>query len=348
MSEVKPEHALASCAPILRILGGYRDSQILNAALEYDVFTHIANGLHAVADIVDQTGANARAMAILLDGLVALNLLKKENGNYHLVDLSETFLVRGRPEFVGDFRYTALAPWDGIAHLVEVMKTGKPVKDLHLDSPEHPLWEKLVLGLVPFVRPSAQYLCKIMEDNDTPPGIRVLDIAGGSGIFAATLLKHDPTIQFTHLDSPQINQVARRFLAEEGIDVSAVRFMDADLRFTPLPRDSFDLVIISNICHHEDGPGNIALFRKAFDALVSGGQVVIHDFVVNNNRTGPPFPLLFAVYMLAINPRGGSYSFEEYKVWLREANFKTPTLHTQIPRIYEGPAIIIARKPQRK
>jgi len=348
MAEVKHHHAevhTLSHASIIHLFAGYRDSQILNAALEYDIFTHVANGLHTVSDIVERTGTNARAMTILLDGLVALNLLKKENGNYYLLPLSETFLVRGKPDFIGDFRYTALAPWEGIAHLTEIIKTGKPVKGLHLETPEHTVWEKLVLGLVPLVRPAANYLCQILAANGNPPGIGVLDIGGGSGIFAATLLKYDPTIKISQLDSAHVNRVARKFLAGEGIDVNRITFIDSDIQHASLPKDVFDLVILSNICHHEDGPGNIALFKKSFGTLVSGGQVVIHDYVPNNDRTSPSFPLLFAVYMLAINPRGGSYTFEEYKSWLQEANFQRPILYTPVPGTYGDTSLITANKP---
>lgn len=329
---------------ILRILGAYRDSQILNTALEYDIFTHISNGTHSAAKLAKRTSTNKNALTILLDALLALNLLKKEKGAYYLSPLSETFLVKGKPQFLGDFRYTALWAYEGMANLKDIIKTGKPIEELSLETPNHPNWERLSLGLAHFTKPAAEYLCKVLSNNNIPKGIKVLDLGGGSGIFATALLKYDPTIEFYQLDSAQVNKVAREFLASEGIESYKVTFIDGDIKNTELPKESFDLVILSNICHHEDTSGNMNLFKRAYKILVSGGRVAVNDFLVNNEHTGPPLSLLFRVMMLAMNPKGGVYSFEEYKSWLTKAGFKEITVYNPIPETYGDTAIIMGEK----
>jgi hypothetical protein len=40
----------------------------------------------------------------------------------------------------------------------------------------------------------------------------------------------------------------------------------------------------------------------------------------NQDRTGPPFPVMFAVNMF-LHCDGDTYTFEEYRGWLREAGF---------------------------
>src|SRR5207247_3007790 len=103
--------------PLMRILGDFANSQILDAALEYDFFTLIHKGSQTADEVAREAGTHPRATRIVLDGLIALALIAKKDGRYSLLPVSETFLVKGKPSYIGDFRHVALALWDGMAHL---------------------------------------------------------------------------------------------------------------------------------------------------------------------------------------------------------------------------------------
>ncbi|HEX2931101.1 MAG TPA: methyltransferase dimerization domain-containing protein, partial [Candidatus Binatia bacterium] len=93
--------------PLMRILGDFANSQILDASLEYDFFTLINKGLRSAEDIARAAGTDARATRIVLDSLPALGLVKKGDGKYFLTPTAEVFLVKGKPSYVGDFRHVA-------------------------------------------------------------------------------------------------------------------------------------------------------------------------------------------------------------------------------------------------
>jgi hypothetical protein len=114
--------------PLMRILGDFANSQILDASLEYDFFTLIDKGFRSAEEIARQAGTDPRATRIVLDSLPALGLIEKRDGKYSLTPTAEVFLVQGKPSYVGDFRHVALALWDGMAHLKESLKTGKPLR----------------------------------------------------------------------------------------------------------------------------------------------------------------------------------------------------------------------------
>jgi len=96
---------------------------------------------------------------------------------------------------------------------------------------------------------------------------------------------------------------------------------DGDLR-TDAYGTGYDLVFVSAICHMNAPEENVAMLRKVKDALSPGGRVVIQDFILNEQKTGPTFAALFALNML-VGTRGGSaYSEAEYAAWLAEAGFK--------------------------
>ena len=139
--------------PLMRMLGDFANSRILDASLEYDFFTLIDKGFNTADKVARAAGTDPRATRIVLDSLIAAALVEKKDGRYALLPLSETFLVRGKPSYIGDFRHVALALWDGMTHLKESLKTGKPLSRMD-SSNELQVWEKLVVGIFRLPSPS--------------------------------------------------------------------------------------------------------------------------------------------------------------------------------------------------
>src|SRR5574341_351018 len=102
MAEANKSQEL-SPRPLMRILGDFANSQILDAALEYDFFTFIHKGFRTADEIAREAHTDARATRIVLDSLPALSLIEKRDGKYALTPTAEAFLVRGKPSYVGDF-----------------------------------------------------------------------------------------------------------------------------------------------------------------------------------------------------------------------------------------------------
>jgi len=86
--------------------------------------------------------------------------------------------------------------------------------------------------------------------------------------------------------------------------------------------EGYDLVLLSAICHMLSPQQNRDLLRRCHDALAPGGRVVIQDFLLNPDKTGPRTAALFSLNMLVETRSGASYSEDEYAAWLREAGFQ--------------------------
>ena len=328
--------------PLMRILGDFANSQILDAALEYDFFTIIDKGFHTADEIAREAGTDARATRIVLDTLPALSLLEKHDGKYALTPTAEIFLVKGKPSYVGDFRHVALALWDGMANLKQTLKTGKPLSRMDTNT-ELAVWEKLVLGIIVIAEPAAKALCDILKIGTERRGMRVLDIAGGSSIFGMTILSRDPAAQVTQLDWPNVNAVARKANKERGLE-GKIRFIDGDHHTAAIESNHYDLVLASNFCRFESPKGNQELFAKAYGALKPGGQFVVNDFVPNEERTEPTFALRFSVYTLTHTPEGECWTLSQYSDWLKRADFTSIETYGDIPKTLPGTTLIVARK----
>ena len=326
----------------MRILGDFADSQILDAAIEYDFFTLIHKGFQTSEEIAHEAGTDPRATRIVLDSLLALSVVEKRNRKYFLTPTGDTFLVRGKPSYMGDFRHVALALWDGMAHLKESLKTGKPLSRMDTGA-ELQVWEKLVLGIIPIAEPAAEALCNVLDIGSERTGIRVLDIAGGSSIFGMTILSRDPSAQVTQLDWPNVNAVAKHLNRARGLE-GRIRFMDGEHHSAGIEQNHYDLVLASNFCRFESPRGNQELFAKAYSALKRGGRFVVNDFVPNEERTEPTFALRFSVYTLTHTPEGECWTLSQYSEWLKDAGFRAIKTHTDIPRTLPGTTLIIAAK----
>ena len=326
----------------MRILGDFANSQILDASIEYDFFTLIGKGFHTADEIAGQAGTDARATRIVLDSLLALALVEKRNGHYHLTPISEAFLVRDRPSYVGDFRHVALALWDGMAHLKESLKTGKPFSRLDTGDVLE-VWEKLVLGIIVIAEPAARALCDILRIGTERKALNVLDIAGGSSIFGMTILSRDPSAKVTQLDWPNVNAVAKKLNRERGLE-DKIRFIDGEHYTAQIEPSHYDLVLASNFCRFESPKRNQELFAKAYKALTSGGYFIVNDFVPNEERTEPTFALRFSVYTLTHTPEGECWTLSQYAEWMNAAGFQTVETHGGIPGTLPGTTLILARK----
>jgi ubiquinone/menaquinone biosynthesis C-methylase UbiE len=328
--------------PLMRILGDFANSQILDAALEYDFFTLIHRGLCTAEEIAREAGTNPRGTRIVLDSLPALALVEKREGRYFLTPTSETFLIKGKRSYIGDFRYVALALWDGMAHLKESLKTGEPFSRMDTGT-ELEVWEKLVLGIIVVAEPVAKALCDILKIGIERKGLRVLDIAGGSSIFGMTILSRDASAEITQLDWPNVNAVARKLNGERRLQAK-IRFIDGEFHSAAIEEDYYDLVLASNFCRFESPSGNQKLFHKAHAALRSGGRLVINDFLPNEERTGPTFALRFSVYTLTHTPEGECWTLSQYSRWLKAAGFTSIETHSDLPKTLPGTTLVMAGK----
>ena len=328
--------------PLMRILGDFANSQILDASIEYDFFSLIAKGFQSAEEIAREAGTDPRATRIVLDSLPALGLIEKRAGNYFLTPTAKVFLVRGKPSYVGDFRHVALALWDGMAHLKESLKTGKPLSRMDTGA-ELQVWEKLVLGIIVIAEPAAKALCDILKIGTERKGIKVLDIAGGSSIFGMTILTRDPSAQVTQLDWPNVNAVAKKANKARGLE-GKIRFIDGEHHTAAIEANFYDLVLASNFCRFESPKGNQELFARAYSALKPGGIFVVNDFVPNEERTAPTFALRFSVYTLTHTPEGECWTLSQYSKWLKNAGFNAIETHDDIPKTLPGTTLILAKK----
>ena len=303
---------------IMQLVTGGWASGILGAAASHSLFTHLEVGADTADKLAAQAGISERGAQILLDGLVGLGLVELHEGSYRNTAEAAAFLVEGQPACLSGFAKVTLAEMGAWVAFPDVVRAGAPV-EATTDVPDNPFWEELVPAIAPLSVPAAMIAADMLRLADAGE-ISILDVGGGSGIYSAIWLGLNPAARSTQLDWAPVNAIARRLVAERGV---ADRFtcLDGDFHTTDFGTDAYDVAVYSHIAHQEGPQDNVAIFAKFRDALKPGATLVISDFIVDDDRSGPPFPLIFASEMLLNTKQGGTWRRADYRAWLAEAGF---------------------------
>jgi SAM-dependent methyltransferase len=315
---VKMAHGQPTPDRILQLANGYWATGILGVAASHSLFTHLEAGAGTAEQVAARAGISQRGAQALLDGLVGLGLVELRDGHYRNTDDAAAFLVEGNPTCLSSFVQLKLGHIGSLAALPEVVRSGAPATAT-VEVADNPHWENLVTALAAQSVPVATIVADALRLAQAGE-VSILDIGGGSGIYSATWLALNPAARSTQLDWAPINAIARRRVAERGV---ADRFtcLDGDLHTTDFGTAAYDIVVYSNIAHQEGPDDNLAVFTRIRRALRPGGTLVISDYIVDDDRSGPPFALVFASEMLLKSKHGRTWRRADYEAWLAKAGF---------------------------
>lgn len=307
-------------AELLKMHLGFAPSFILTTALELSVFSHVAAGRRTAEEIADAAGARPRPMRMLLDALVGMQLLARNPQGYELTPIAAQCLVRESPDYVGDM-FVLARLWDSWSHLTETVRTGKPFRPVENQEEAEEFFPQLIRGLHVMNREPARRTAEALGAGNDRHGLRVLDVGCGSGVWSIAVAEADRQAHVTAQDFPGVLDTTRQFLKRHGVE-DRYNFLPGNLKEVDFGVDRFDVALLGNIVHSEGELSSRDLFRRIHRALRSSGRMVVIDMIPNDERTGPPFALLFAVNMLVNTEFGDTYTMAEYTRWAREAGFR--------------------------
>jgi precorrin-6B methylase 2 len=295
----------------MRTAEAFRESSVILTAVELNLFDHIRETGSTAAEISREVQMTERAATILLNALVALGLLSKQENRYLLSEFSKKHLVRESPEYLG-FMNHLVRLWHNWNELPVIARNPDHVEEL---KKERNVEEFIIAMHHRGIPESVQAIQKLDIHHVT----HFVDVGCGSGIFGITAKKLNPTVKVTFIDQPEVIRLTKQFCKEEGIQ-DEVEFLEGDFFHVPFP-DGCDMIFLSSIIHIYDPETNTGLLKKAEKSLRKGGKVVIRDFFLNPDRTSPSHAALFAVNMLIHTKGGNAYTEEDIQQWMKKAGF---------------------------
>ena len=328
---------------IFTTLQGFQRTFALKAAVDLDLFTAIAKGSRTAAEIAKSCNATERGVRILSDALVVMGLLTKRGNNYSLTPDTAFFLDNRSPAYLGLALNFMLHPTQlaSFEHLGAAVRNGGTLEEYNTLEPDDPIWIEFAKGMAPLMVPAAQAIAGLLAGElSSRSSVKVLDIAASHGLFGTTVAQRLPKAHIYALDWANVLEVARENAAKQGL---AERYhLLPGSAFEVDYGTGFDAILITNLLHHFDPSAIEKLLKKAHAALNPGGQVIILEFVPNDDRVSPPVPAMFSLTMLGNTPKGDAYTLAEYAAMCRNAGLETPRL---VPLEPMPQSLVMARKP---
>jgi ubiquinone/menaquinone biosynthesis C-methylase UbiE len=326
---------------LMQFAFGFAPPLMLEAAVRHGAFDALRRGPQTAAEVSVITKTSERGMRILLNALVGLELLGKDaEGRYTLTPESELFLVSSSPRCLGGFfKHTSTQLIPHWLNLTEIVRTGKPDIAVNQQGPGSEFFQDFVADLFPLNYGAAKALGEHLRIADAKQPIHVLDLAAGSGVWSIGLAHLSPQVRVTAVDWPGVLAATRRVTERHAV-AERYRFVAGDLLEVDFGT-GHHIATLGHILHSEGEARSRQLIRKVFDALAPGGTVAIGEWLVNDERSGPPGSVIFAVNMLVNTETGDAFSFNEIARWLDEAGFRNP-------RLVEAPSIsplVLANRP---
>jgi hypothetical protein len=327
---------------IMQLGFGYWGSKTLLSAVELGLFTELAKRPLALDDIRARLNLHERSVRDFLDALVALGMLKREQGSYANTPATDLYLDRAKPTYMGGMLEMMSARlfrfW---ADLTEGLKTGKPQNEakhggdlfdsLYSDPKRLEQFLSAMTGLTLGI---AHAMAVKFPWSLYRSFVDIGVAQGGLPVVLAQTHKH---LTGVGADLPVVGPIFERYVASHGLQ-ERLKFARLDFFTEPLPKA--DVIIMGHILHDWDLPTKKMLIGKAYEALPANGALIVFEAIIDDDRRANAFALLMSLNML-IETRGGfDYTGADCASWMREAGFK----QTRVEHLTGPDSMVIGMK----
>ena len=318
------ESGLAETAEeVSRIAFGFMASKALFAGLHIDVFTQLADGPKNSAEIAKDARIPMNRITTLMTALTSIGLVDREEEGeiYSNSPGAKAFLAKGAKYEFGDYlRYQIdqqMYPFLG--QLNEVLD-GSLDPDA-VDSYQHWMSDP----------EQASIYCEAQHAGSLGPGRTLtrlvdlskaktlLDVGGGTGAMSIRLLEAFPDLDSTIIDFPNVAEIGWQFISGAGM-VNRIRYIPSNALTAEWPKEQ-DAILMSYLFSGIPGSEVPRLVEYAFNCLAPGGSFMVHDFMVEDDRTGPPMAALWQLQHMAFTPDARSVTPGRLRTRLHEVGF---------------------------
>ncbi len=315
---------------ILRYRDGlYAVDLLTTAIVEFCFFQWIQDNPSSLEKICDHFGWATRPADVLVTlGKVNQLIEENENGIFSLSETGREHLCDDSPWNLSRY-YESLKDRPVVGDFVRVLKTGKPAQwsgheEADADWHGAMLNEGFAEAFTEAMDCRGVFLGKKLADalNDHLKGraARVLDIGGGSGVYACALAANFPDLEADVLEMAPVDGIAKRKIAERNLS-DRVKVVTGDMFGDTWP-EGFGVHLFSNVMHDWDVPEILTLLKKSRETICGkGALVLIHETFLNAEKTGP-IPVAEYSCILAHSTQGRCYSVAEMGDYMSQSGFE--------------------------
>ena len=315
----KPENLMRKAVAkdyLRNIMYGFEKSRILFTAVELNVFQAIGEGAKSYDEVAEICEIDPRACDRLLSALCSIGLMNKNDGLFENHPIMKRYLVPDSPHYMANIQHVSHL-WESWSYLTESVRIGT-TPDLDCLNQRCENWLEAYIA---FMHWRAIYLAPVVSSLITiDPFSKILDLGCGSGAYAVEFVKTKPEILVTAYDYPDITDITKKYVeatsSKNKIEIVSGNFFVDEIG------SGYDIAFLSNVIHSYSIWENMDLIKKVYYAIKPGGKIIIHDYIIDDDRTSPEEAALFALNMLVNTKAGDTYIYTDIWIMLQEAWFR--------------------------
>ncbi len=327
-----------------RIWDIWFSSMILPAvavADERGVFALLAEGPLSSRDVGARLGLPDEWAEILLGVLAVQDLVRVQDGRFHLTDTARCYFLPDSPYYSGFTLRFFATKHDGVLDRLHralnrdsntvtyVVREWQPGEF----DPEMAARDMQTMHGLSF--PAAVGLARSVDFSGVR---RLLDVAGGSGGFAIALAQRYPDLRCSVAELPVVCELTMDYIERYGV-ADQVDTVGLNMFFETWPT-GYDAIFMSCVLHDWALEQRLDLMRRSFEALPSGGQIFVHEMLVSDAADGPFGPAMFSLAM-RIGTLGKQFSAPELRQALESVGF----VDARVQNTHGYFSLMSARKP---
>ena len=303
------------------IIAGITGYRAVFVAYELELFEILDQQFLPLTEIAGQLNIAKRPAEALLLANLSLGLLQEENDLFSLTETAKHYLLKDSPtSFSGIFD---LITNNSFATSIESLKNAV------LSNSPQAYGDGDIFQIHEEQNEQAKAFTRGMHSISVEPATiwpdiinlssyhQLLDIGGGSGTHAIGALNRWSNLKATVFDIKSVCEVAEEYIAEYNFQERLLTY-PGDMWKSAFP--SADIHFYSQIFH--DWPLDKCSFlaKKSFDSLPPKGKIIIHEFLFNNDKSGPFIAAATSASML-VWAEGQQFSGIELTKLLSETGF---------------------------
>ena len=295
---------------------------VVSVADEVGTFAAIAGRGKGTAELASELNLDARALKVHLGMLAAMGLVERREGLWRATAATRTWLHPQADGYTGPLLHRFKSSQPMHAQLLQTLRTGDRAESYGSVAAE---WERgemppdLAKMITAFMNAHSRASSMAVAQQPLFAGLKsVLDVGGGSGIFAIEMARAWPALHATVLEIDTICTEAAGYIEAAGI-AGKVKTHPLNM-FTQVWPKGYDAHFFSNIFHDWSDETCRLLARKSLEALPSGGRILLHEILMDDDDCGPLPAAAFSLLML-MGTKGRQYSLPELRQFLEAAGF---------------------------
>jgi hypothetical protein len=308
---------------IMQLGMAYWGSKTLLSAVELKLFGLLsASGPLSADELQDRLGLHPRSARDFFDALVALRMLERDDGQYRNTAETDLFLDPAKPSYMGGMLEMGSTRLYGFwGSLTEGLMTGQPQSEvktggdffetLYSDPEKLATFAAAMSGLS---RPAGEAIAAKFPWRDHGS---MIDIGCAQGAVAVAIAQAHGHLTGGGYDLPPIEPIFNSYVAKCGLS-ERLTFSTGNFFTDPLP--NADVLIMGHILHDWDLDQKRHLLRNAFDALPTGGALIVFEALIDDDRRENAFGLLMSLNML-IEGLGFDFTGADCQGWMADVGF---------------------------